>query len=153
MSDNVFVAETKQKQEPVNFATVTGVFEDGLTLRLDGEETATQKRYKCNKFCVFAVGDRVRIIKDSGTYVVEYPIGNPMKKVEAKTSENVSSTINNVAISSIFESDGKTATQAKNTTGIQDYQSNAYRMRLRYSNGYIQIFHTYKNTWVNLIAY
>lgn len=84
MSENVFVEEKQPEQVQINFATVTGVHADGLTLRFDGETEPTQKRYKCNSFVVFAVNDRVRIIKDSGTYVVEYPVGNP------KTSFNAS---------------------------------------------------------------
>ena len=60
-----------------SFATIDQIYEDGITLIFDGEETASEKHYKCNSFCVFAAGQRVRIVKDSGTYVVEYPVGNP----------------------------------------------------------------------------
>lgn len=60
-----------------SFATIDQIYEDGITLIFDGEETASEKHYKCNSFCVFAAGQRVRVIKDSGTYVVEYPVGNP----------------------------------------------------------------------------
>lgn len=77
--------ETYQEQvalevtEPVDasFATIGTVHEDGVTLIFDGEAEATAKHYKCNASAVFAAGDRVRIIKDSGTYIVEYPIGAP----------------------------------------------------------------------------
>ena len=60
-----------------SFATIDQIYDDGITLIFDGEETASEKHYKCNSFCIFAPGQRVRIIKDSGTYVVEYPVGNP----------------------------------------------------------------------------
>lgn len=60
-----------------SFATIDQIYDDGITLIFDGEETASEKHYKCNSFCVFAAGQRVRVIKDSGTYVVEYPVGNP----------------------------------------------------------------------------
>lgn len=60
-----------------SFATIEQIYDDGITLIFDGEETASEKHYKCNSFCVFAAGQRVRVIKDSGTYVVEYPVGNP----------------------------------------------------------------------------
>ena len=60
-----------------SFATIDQIYEDGITLIFDGEETASEKHYKCNSFCIFAPGQRVRVIKDSGTYVVEYPVGNP----------------------------------------------------------------------------
>ena len=64
-------------EDQLNFATVAGVFADGLTLIFDGEEEASEKRYKCNTSILFSIGDRVRIVKDSGTYVVEYIVGNP----------------------------------------------------------------------------
>ena len=60
-----------------SIATIDQIYDDGITLIFDGEETASEKHYKCNSFCVFAAGQRVRVIKDSGTYVVEYPVGNP----------------------------------------------------------------------------
>lgn len=60
-----------------SFATIDQIYDDGITLIFDGEETASEKHYKCNSFCIFAPEQRVRIIKDSGTYVVEYPVGNP----------------------------------------------------------------------------
>ena len=60
-----------------NFAVVTGVYEDGLGPRIEGESAESKKHYKCNSSIVFAVGDRVKILDDSGRYVVEYPIGNP----------------------------------------------------------------------------
>ena len=62
------------------FATVDGVHEDGLTLIFDGEEAATEKHYKCNTSVVFSPGDRVRIIEDSGTFVVEYVVGAPKRQ-------------------------------------------------------------------------
>lgn len=52
-----------------SFATIDQIYDDGITLIFDGEETASEKHYKCNSFCIFAPGQRVRIIKDSGTYV------------------------------------------------------------------------------------
>lgn len=60
-----------------HFATVGAVYADGLSLIFDGQETASQKHYKCNASITFSPGDRVKIIAVSGTYVVEYPVGNP----------------------------------------------------------------------------
>lgn len=60
-----------------NFATVGAVYSDGISLIFDGQQQATSKHYKCNTSCRFSAGQRVRIIKDSGTYVVEYPVGWP----------------------------------------------------------------------------
>lgn len=84
--DNVFVEDEAPKKQ-INFATVAGVYNDGLSLRFDGEDTPSEKHYKCNSFAVFKVGDRVRIIEDSGTYVVEYPIGNPKKTFVADSAK------------------------------------------------------------------
>ena len=60
------------------FATVGEVYDDGLTLIFDGEEEPTEKHYKCNTSVIFHAGDRVRILEDSGTFVVEYVVGVPM---------------------------------------------------------------------------
>lgn len=47
----------------VLFATIDQIYDDGITLIFDGEETASEKHYKCNSFCIFAPRQRVRIIK------------------------------------------------------------------------------------------
>ena len=79
--ENLFVpVETEKKQ--INFATVSEIFDDGITLIFDGEESPSEKHYQCNSFVVFAPGDRVRVVEDSGTYIVEYPVGNPRKSFE-----------------------------------------------------------------------
>lgn len=79
--ENLFVpVETEKKQ--INFATVSEIFDDGITLIFDGEEAPSEKHYQCNSFVVFAPGDRVRVVEDSGTYIVEYPVGNPRKSFE-----------------------------------------------------------------------
>lgn len=72
------VAQQPEQETPVcNFATVGDVYEDGVTLIFDGETEAGEKHYKCNTSVVFAAGDRVKILPDSGTYVVEYVVGAP----------------------------------------------------------------------------
>lgn len=70
-------------KEPANasFATIGAVLSDGVTLIFDGTTTASTKRYKVNRSAAFSAGDRVKIIRDSGTYVVEYPVGNPVEGV------------------------------------------------------------------------
>jgi len=60
--------------QPCSFATVTAVAPEGLSLWFDGETAAADKLYKYNKSITFAVNDRVKVIKISGTYIVEYPI-------------------------------------------------------------------------------
>lgn len=68
-----------QEKQPENasFATISQVFEDGVTLRFGQEDTPSQKRYRVNSFAVFHAGDRVCLAKDSGTYVVLFPVGKP----------------------------------------------------------------------------
>ena len=60
-----------------SFATVAAVYDDGISLLFDGNENPSQKHYKCNRAVAFAVGDRVHLAYESGTYSVEYPVGNP----------------------------------------------------------------------------
>lgn len=57
------------------FATVVDIEEAGLQLIFDGEQYPTKKRYKYNTALTFKVGDRVCVSKQSGSYIVEYPIG------------------------------------------------------------------------------
>ena len=69
----------KEQTQFYNFATVGAVYDDGLSLIFDGQENATEKHYKCNTSVAFKAGDRVKIMQDSGTYVVEYVVGAPKK--------------------------------------------------------------------------
>ena len=71
--------------QDATFATIGEIFDDGVTLIFDGQEAATEKHYKVNTSIVFTAGDRVKICKDSGTYVVEYTVGSP-KKNETENS-------------------------------------------------------------------
>lgn len=71
MSDNTNVS---------SFATIGEVFEDGVSLIFDGQEEATEKHYRVNTSIFFSAGDRVKILPDSGTYVVEYVVGSPKKE-------------------------------------------------------------------------
>ena len=79
---NDMLVETPQageniEQVEVRLATVAEVTNDGLRLQFDGSDTATEKVYKCNASCVFAVNDRVKVTKYSGTYRIDYVIGTP----------------------------------------------------------------------------
>nr|DAZ67810.1 MAG TPA: Dec protein, OB-Fold, Decoration, VIRAL PROTEIN [Caudoviricetes sp.] len=69
----------------MNFATIKTVHDDGVTLAFD-DGSESQKHYKVNSGVVFNAGDRVRILEDNGTYVVEYVVGNPIKSISAGTS-------------------------------------------------------------------
>ena len=78
----MIVTETPEAGEnlqaaEIRLATVAEVLEDGLRLQFDGSDEATNKVYKCNTSCIFAVGDRVKVTKSSGTYLVDYVIGAP----------------------------------------------------------------------------
>ena len=78
MIDNeLFAAESlrKKEQTPFFLASIAGVYSDGVTLRIDGAET--KKHYLINGSQTFKVGDRVKVIRTSGTYIVEYKIGTP----------------------------------------------------------------------------
>lgn len=59
------------------FAIVGAVYSDGISLIFPGQTTASSKHYKCNTAIHFTAGQRVKVIEDSGTWVVEYPVGDP----------------------------------------------------------------------------
>lgn len=73
----------------MNFATIKAVHDDGVTLSFD-DGSESQKHYKVNSGVVFNAGDRVRILEDSGTYVVEYVVGRPIKAINAGTASTAS---------------------------------------------------------------
>lgn len=64
----------KRKPAPAQWATVSAVHNDGVTLIFDGETSASSKHYRYNTALSLAAGDRVKVAKMSGTYVVEYKI-------------------------------------------------------------------------------
>lgn len=64
-------------QAAAELATVGAKYTDGLSLIFDGQTAASEKHYKCNTSVPFQAGDRVKICRISGTYVVEYVVGNP----------------------------------------------------------------------------
>ena len=76
--------EEQQIEEPkapeYSFATIGGVYDDGLALIFPGAEEESEKHYRANLYCKFAKGQRVYLAKDSGTYVVLFPIGVPGSK-------------------------------------------------------------------------
>ena len=78
--NSLFVSSISMPDEnlPENFlATVGAVYEDGLSLILEGQTEATTKHYRCNTSVKFAAGDRVKVARISGSYVVEYVVGPP----------------------------------------------------------------------------
>lgn len=71
------INEIEEKLPGGFLATVGAVHEDGLSLIIDGQTTATTKHYKCNTSATFKAGDRVKVARLSGSYVVEYVVGPP----------------------------------------------------------------------------
>ena len=66
----------KEQAKPDNFfATIGGVFPDGVSLIIDGKET--KKHYLVNTGCKYAAGSKVKVLKIDGTYIVEYVVGRP----------------------------------------------------------------------------
>lgn len=141
--------EPKEAAE-ASFATIAQVFADGVTLRFDGLDAPTTKRYKVNAFIVFRPGDRVRVIKDSGTYVVEYPVGSPRTSFAADTAANADHALR--ADSAAHAETADSAAQAETAlslSGTVSYaatagtaaslwsegQTNTTRIWLRYSGG------------------
>lgn len=66
-----------EPKEPkaAQLATVGTVYSDGIALIFDGETTETTKHYKRNLSISFTAGQRVKVCKVGGSYIVEYPIG------------------------------------------------------------------------------
>ena len=129
--------------QDASFAKIAEIYDDGVTLLFDGMEEATQKRYQTNSFVVFKAGDRVRIIKDSGTYVVEYPVGAPKKSFEADYAAvaGAAETANN-AENATYATDAGNANNAnyasRATSASALYSGGAVgdtRIWLRYSSG------------------
>lgn len=83
--------EEQQIEEPkapeYSFATIGGVYDDGLALIFPGAEEESEKHYRANLYCKFSAGQRVYLAKDSGTYVVLFPVGIPgSEEVKADTA-------------------------------------------------------------------
>lgn len=76
-----------------SFATVGAVYEDGVTLIFPGETEPTEKRYLASRSCVMVAGDRVKVCKIAGTYVVEYVIGPPLQMVPGVSSLATTATL------------------------------------------------------------
>ena len=83
MTDLLQEIPEKTAGNPPEFAlaTVASVQSGGVKLIFDGQSEASQKTYKCNAAISFKEGDRVKIHKDAGTYIVEYPVGAPASRV------------------------------------------------------------------------
>ena len=123
--------------QDASFAKIAEIYDDGVTLIFDGMEEATQKRYQTNSFVVFKVGDRVRIIKDSGTYVVEYPVGAPRKSFNADYAINANS-----AHHATNAEDAQTS-----SASWENGASGNGRIYLAHNNGVYDIYSTESGRW------
>lgn len=72
-----FKQETSSTPLEASLATVSSVENSGLKLIFDGAGGTDGKIYPCNAGVTFMAGDRVKVSKISGTYIAEYPIGDP----------------------------------------------------------------------------
>lgn len=70
------LTETSTAEKP-QFATATVAArgDNGVTLKFPGESNAGSKQYRCVVGAPIKVGDRVLLLKDSGTYVVLGALG------------------------------------------------------------------------------
>lgn len=77
MVENYQQEQTLKEPETPNytFATIGRIYDDGMSLIFPGAEGPSEKHYKANLYCKFKAGQRVYIAKDSGTYVVLFPVG------------------------------------------------------------------------------
>lgn len=137
-----------------SFAKIAEIYDDGVTLIFDGMEEATQKRYQTNSFVVFKAGDRVRVIKDSGTYVVEYPVGAPRKSFNADYATNANTA--NTATNANYASSAGSANSASNATNASYAQmlrdqasSNGAPLALRYYNSHFYVAYN-GGTWYRI---
>lgn len=92
-----------------SLATVVQVAEDGVVLDIG------EKHYKCNTGIVFKVGDRVKLIKDSGTYLVAFPIGAPITGLHAATADSATNATN--------ATNAENATKATNATNATNAEN------------------------------
>lgn len=74
--NEIFAPAAPERAESVSLATVAAVYSDGVALTLDGQSAATRKRYKrLLNGQTLTAGDRVLVLKHSGTYIVLGKIG------------------------------------------------------------------------------
>lgn len=77
MIDPGIVVNSAAAKETFATAEIAAVTPTGFRLKFPGEAAASEKVYKGNAGVRFYPGQRVRVLEDSGTYIVEYPIAGP----------------------------------------------------------------------------
>lgn len=81
--DELFLPESEfapGTTDSIELATVAAVGSDGVKLLIEGNTEAGEKEYKVNAAQLIKVGDRARISRISGSYVVEFILGTPMSR-------------------------------------------------------------------------
>ena len=66
--------------DDIELATVAAIGENGVTLLIDGNEESGTKEYRVNAAQLIQAGDRVKISRISGSYVVNFVVGSPMER-------------------------------------------------------------------------
>lgn len=67
-------------------ATIGHVYAEGVTLVWDDDGSESRKLYPVSRAVVFHAGDRVKLCRTAGTYLVEYPYGAPLAELAADTA-------------------------------------------------------------------
>lgn len=75
--EGAFEQDERSNPLEAQLAKVVSVSSRGIQLLFDGASASDGKIYPCNACAEFRAGDRVKVAKVSGTYIVEYPIGAP----------------------------------------------------------------------------
>ncbi len=71
MRENVFVKNEENSESPFKLATVGTIYDDGISLILDGDDTPSQKKYKRLRNVAVNEGQRVLCVKMGKTsYII-----------------------------------------------------------------------------------
>lgn len=146
--------------ESATSAVIGEVYEDGVTLIFDGNTEPTNKRYKVNTSIVFEKDQRVKLFKDSNTYLVEYPFGAP-KLAESSVKLAEKALVADDAMKLAGKTEGQLQVSKAASADFADQCNYAaslkygnYVFQLRISDRYIQIreIEYYGTGWRNLLS-
>jgi len=131
--------QAMEPQEPqeANFAEIAAIYADGVSLQFDGMEEPTQKHYLTNAAIKFAVGDRVRVLKDCGTYVVEYPVGAPLTRLVADYADEAGEATHATNADSATNATNATNAENAQNAGSADQATNSAHAQNLWNSGYI----------------
>lgn len=82
------ITKKDDKNSKADFGVVSAVHADGVQLIFDGETAAAQKHYQVLQSYKPKVGDRVYLVRVSGTAVVLGSVGAPMSESGGGSSSN-----------------------------------------------------------------